>query len=398
MATQFQNNRFPVVTWRHPKNQAVLLRSSSFVPCSIAKKSMATSALGYVQAQAQAKFAHTKLSKAAEYAPGNEGGIGIYNVNVENYLLSVLLVSQMVRREQFNVASSLVQQLSIPPAAINFDPELPRTDSVDSFGAVSSPVPSSKRQLFNRPGSASSKDSGIAVEGAKAGKLLKNSPIPRRKLLVSKSPEATRKFSLGSFELRKYRGKGKGSNPSTSAGSSPKGSPDSNRKLPEKARSMSQLTAAEKSDSPSQSPQFPPKKLSGSDESCQQLEKKLVAGSTSNNDIQLGDIVVMEKRETSRSPERPMSPIDWEAVGNDRTESPISEENEKGGGKGTSGYSGSADESSSPELNEKRPNGLEIQWEHFEDRGKRKAIHQRVCVCVCVCVCERERDCEYACA
>jgi len=38
LAGQFQLNRFPVVTWRHPKKEVVLLRSSSFVPSVIGKK------------------------------------------------------------------------------------------------------------------------------------------------------------------------------------------------------------------------------------------------------------------------------------------------------------------------------------------------------------------------
>ena len=38
LACQFQHSRWPVVTWKHPKRDAVMLRSSSFVPSSITRK------------------------------------------------------------------------------------------------------------------------------------------------------------------------------------------------------------------------------------------------------------------------------------------------------------------------------------------------------------------------
>ena len=42
LASQFNLSRLPVVTWRHPRKEAVLLRSSSFIPSAIGKKKFST--------------------------------------------------------------------------------------------------------------------------------------------------------------------------------------------------------------------------------------------------------------------------------------------------------------------------------------------------------------------
>ena len=65
VASQFQHQRLPVVTWKHPNKKVVLLRSSSFVPCSIAKKSVSSSALAGIRHPSVAKQAKIAAANAA---------------------------------------------------------------------------------------------------------------------------------------------------------------------------------------------------------------------------------------------------------------------------------------------------------------------------------------------
>ena len=65
VASQFQHQRLPVVTWKHPDKKVVLLRSSSFVPCSIAKKTVSSSALAGIRHPSAAKLAKAAAANAA---------------------------------------------------------------------------------------------------------------------------------------------------------------------------------------------------------------------------------------------------------------------------------------------------------------------------------------------
>ena len=134
VASQFQHGRFPVVTWRHSKKQAVLLRSSCFVPSNSPQKVITGGALGYVQntvlqqgaklVGAGGKFVQQGAHKE-KGAISNLGGTGVFNVDVENYILGVLLVSQHARRE--GSKNDLFVELSMPPTTVEFDPEQQKT-------------------------------------------------------------------------------------------------------------------------------------------------------------------------------------------------------------------------------------------------------------------------------
>ena len=65
VASQFQHQRLPVVTWKRPDKKVVLLRSSSFVPCSIAKKTVSSSALAGIRHPSIAKQAKAAAANAA---------------------------------------------------------------------------------------------------------------------------------------------------------------------------------------------------------------------------------------------------------------------------------------------------------------------------------------------
>ena len=65
VASQFQHQRLPVVTWKHPDKKVVLLRSSSFVPCSIAKKTVSSSALAGIRHPSATKLAKAAAANAA---------------------------------------------------------------------------------------------------------------------------------------------------------------------------------------------------------------------------------------------------------------------------------------------------------------------------------------------
>ena len=64
VASQFQHQRLPVVTWKHPDKKVVLLRSSSFVPCSIAKKTVSSSTLAGIRHPSVAKQAKAAATNA----------------------------------------------------------------------------------------------------------------------------------------------------------------------------------------------------------------------------------------------------------------------------------------------------------------------------------------------
>ena len=97
MASQFLHNRFPVVTWKHSKTGATLLRSSSFVPSSIARKTVSSGPLvAYIQTPAR-QVVPSAGGGASEVQ--NVGGVGVYNEEVEKYLQTVLSISQSERRE-----------------------------------------------------------------------------------------------------------------------------------------------------------------------------------------------------------------------------------------------------------------------------------------------------------
>ena len=133
VASQFQHNRFPVVTWKHPGNQAVLLRAGSFLPSSDQQKfgPIANLPTAVIPGRNKLMGVAGRLagvgSKAKVNHPQGNGGCGVYNMDVEGYIMDILQLSQTYKRTRQK--SSLVNEISGAPKTMHFD--LPdRTSSV----------------------------------------------------------------------------------------------------------------------------------------------------------------------------------------------------------------------------------------------------------------------------
>ena len=141
VASQFQHNRFPVVTWKNPGNQAVLLRSAGFVPSSDPQKFGALSNLpaavlpgkSKLMAGVAGKFAAVGGGKAKAPHFQASAGSGVFNIDVEGYILDVLQFSQNQRKKREK--SSLVNEMSVAPKMMHF--ELPDRSS-GGFGLIGS--------------------------------------------------------------------------------------------------------------------------------------------------------------------------------------------------------------------------------------------------------------------
>lgn len=362
MATQFQHNRFPVVTWKHPKKQAVLLRSSSFVPSSIGRKTVgSSSALGNV--------IHPGSKPSGERGSPNLGGVGVYNVEVENFLLSVLLVSQTERSENEQAQGDLVSHMSMPPQTMQFDPEMYRTLS------VSVQRPNLHRPLGNQP----SNDSGLGFDFVSGRARTSSFDFLSRKLRkgissVSKlakhdfgdsgspkgspKPGVRRRMRKGTSSPQLVRRR---SNPEDEAEHPPlEDIPQS----PTKMVSPTSVLKVEEPVSPSsapQSPQVAPAKLGH-----KRAKSMGHASDLSSSDVDLADIIMTEKRDSSMSPEKLSNTIDWEAVGNDGTESPVPVEGRP--------RMATPDAGSSPEPPSRKPDELDIEWDHFEQDERPKQV------------------------
>ena len=352
MATHFQHSRIPVITWKHPKKQAILLRSSSFVPCSIAKKTVSSSALGNV--------IHPGSKPSGGRGSPNQGGVGVYNVEVENYLLSVLLVSQTERNENEQVHDDLVRHLSLPPQTIQFLPEMYRTSSISSLRQSPTHKPLHP-QL--------SPDSGLGGDFTATrtrtssfdvlGKLRKGvSKLTRYGLGESGSPRLTPKLgghkqNKGDLspQLVKRR-----SNPELEEKIGHPPLDDTPQDPTRKLLPVSRVKLGEplSPSSAPHSPQLAPVRHKRAKSMGQ-------VSDLSTSDVDLADIIMTEKRESSMSP--PGGTVDWEAVGSDRTESPMSADERA--------QTATPDRESSPELPTQKPNGLDVAWGHFEDSTSR---------------------------
>lgn len=361
MANQFQHNRFPVITWKHSKKQAVLLRSSSFVPSSIARKTVSASALGYVQ---------TGITHTSGKPPGNAGGVGVYNIDVENYLLSILLVAQTDRSQQAN--GSLVRQVLMPPRTVEFDPELRRASSISG---------STPYRLLTEQSTAASVDSGLGGDLQLGRKVQEGDLHFRRRSSIGStephkitfgSPQFVRKLARkagSSFSKLTHRRQGSYDD---TLSKSPVGSSSKHDRVNQKSFSASQLmsTKLESADgnnrpeSPEvllENPLSPPPPFT--------KEKSPVG---SEGDIQLTDIVVLERRSSSCSPS---SMIDWEAVGNER-ETPVLGEQDHPSTSTPDDERGC----SSPEFPVKDREELDIEWDHYEEQEAREFSDDSLCL------------------
>ena len=411
------------------------------------------------------------------------------NIEVENYLLSVLLINQVERNQKDDTdASNLVLQVSIPPRAMEFD----RTASVSSTSSNPATPRRHHKPLCNQPSSASAASAAStgSVDSGLGGDTVQQQQPPPKAATNGGSPEANRKgkgtaskffrkfskrggllshknskASKGTTERKRTTQSESNASPDiatkgieldsvtdgpehaemeTSEGHSspgpvasdrsiesdvssttPKGSPDLSldRKTSSTGSSSSpQLTRNEDTQSPSESPEqvrkltaengisslpqltegIPaspigssrwsrkaikkaspkltqkvlPKEKPKSPPSSPTLElpffdreeraKSPVDGTAeapSGDGIELTDIIVEEKRETSMSPTPSgLEPsIDWEAVGEDsRTLTPVQA--------GEDHFrTTTPEDASSPELSDRRVGSLELNWEHFQN-------------------------------
>ena len=296
LASQFQHNRFPVVTWKHPRKQAVLLRSSSFVPSSISKKSVSASALSTVfhTSKPVDQFVHT-------------GGVGLYNNEVEQYLYNFIVVEKGEAP-----SSDLISHLSIPPQRIEFERDW-RRDSIrssrsndsDSVDGKETEKPRSRAmttieglQLRSRIGSLVSQlipsrrnrdTQSIIGRRYSINKKQKTSPVFNRKDVLE-IQESYSKICIPKGTLERQ----------------PKNETDGVR------LSVGSLELEEGSKSASNSPKL-------STGGRRTLVHRRAHSSGQLIDLALSDIDLSLKDGTT-SPNRPMSPIDWEAIGNNHTD------------------------------------------------------------------------------
>ena len=125
VSSQFQHNRFPVVTWKSPSNQAVLLRSGCFVPGMTPQKFGPLGNLPTAVLPAKNKL----IGVAGRFAgvgnkekvthPQANGGTGVFNMDVEGYMLDILHLSQSYRRKRRK--SNLLSEISRAPETMHFD-------------------------------------------------------------------------------------------------------------------------------------------------------------------------------------------------------------------------------------------------------------------------------------
>ena len=241
----------------------------------------------------------------------------MYNVEVENYLLSVLLVSQTERNENEQAHDDLVRHLSLPPQTLQFLPEMYRTSSISSL-RQSPPHKPLHPQL--------SPDSGLGGDfTASRTRTSSFDVLGKIKKGVSKltkqggSPRLTPK--LGGH---KHLHKGDSSPQLAKRRSDPEleeevGLPpledipqDPTRKLLPVSRVK--LGEPLSPNSAPHSPQLAPVRHKRAKSMGQ-------VSDLSTSDVDLADIIMTERHESSMSPP---GAVDWEAVGSDRTESPLS--------------------------------------------------------------------------
>ncbi len=313
LAGQFQHNRWPVVTWKHPRKEAVLLRASSFVPSTITRKKFSQ--------QMGAKFLPSIAQKqlASDEAMQNRAGVGVYNREFENYLYGLILDSPKNR-----TTLDLVEHISMPPPMMEFEEELrrqgsfrgpppspsPSNDSIESELADSKAEPISRNRaatyayrIRTRVGSSVSQLSRVVIPEVKGRK---KSPAAKRKLSSRRgmfsSPQLPRATKTSEDATKRH------SSCSTSSDLSVEKAKwrESLKEEDEKEEEEQKMSTKSASSSPTLAKKKTHKRTRSSDE---------IVGLTSS-EIDLKDIIMAEK---TGSPEPPVSPIDWEAMGSDKT-------------------------------------------------------------------------------
>ena len=111
-APQFLSNRLPVVTWKHQKSKAVLLRSASFVSHVTSKrKGILTS------------------TKHTPDKPPELDASGIFSADVEAFISTIINACPGVEREA-DMSNSLSRDVTMPPTSLTFAAE----DRLSQYG------------------------------------------------------------------------------------------------------------------------------------------------------------------------------------------------------------------------------------------------------------------------
>ena len=288
----------------------------------------------------------------------NLGGIGVYNADVENYLLQFLLVEKRDKP-----TSALIHEISMPPETMEFDRvgslrrgQLNSADSSDSIDsgvgvdattstdATHQPQIRGRAATFDvykirtRVGSKVAQITKISPEVLASKPTQKRSGTTSVKRFLStkkKSPSSPQVFqsqrkSYSFAEIGQIFG---GSN--SSNGATP---PSPRSVLLENGGVKSALKESEREGEDVVDSGMKASKMPRSAESSPQMATKFAHASkilaqqrakSSDNiadlsGIELADIEMTEKQSvSSESSVRPMSPIDWEAVGDNRTEEKV---------------------------------------------------------------------------
>lgn len=306
IAGQFQHNRFPVVTWKHPKKEAVLLRSSSFVPSTIVKKKFTAVGVG---AKLMPSVASKQQSREdSNLVFQNKAGVGVYNSDVEKYFYELFSTN--------TPSLDLVKQLSIPPPMMEFETELKRQSS---YLPPASPAPSSDSTEFtdgeNKKATAAAYNITIRTRVGSSVSQITRVKVQPEKDPVQKRKLSSRRKMFSSPQLPK-RKKKEGNEDSASRHSSCSTASDISIQREsvreEELEAVNEATLPSKpiprsaNTSPILVSKKPTHKRTRSSDEVIEMNPA---------DVDLKDITVLEK---TGSPEPPVSPIDWEALGNEK--------------------------------------------------------------------------------
>lgn len=243
--------------------------------------------------------------------------MGIYNADVENYLYNLVLVSPSTAP-----SIDLVQHISMPPPTMEFDGE--ELKRQNSFRGPPSPSPTHDNspdldldfaknggirgraqtyayKIRNRVGSSVSQLSRVVVNESKG------SPAVHRKL-------STKKKMFSSPQLRKKSINDDSVSRHSSCSTSSDLSARFRESLKEEPEEEEEEGTTRKTQTPRSANTSPTTTIKRSSHKRTRSSDQVIE--LKANEIELQDIKILLK---SGSPEPPISPIDWEVVGNDKT-------------------------------------------------------------------------------
>lgn len=133
ISSQFQSNRLPVVTWRHPVNEAVLLRSSSFVTPSVTHR----------------KKPSIHLSKNS--SSDRVIDMGILSPDVEALVTTIVNACPLIESHG-SLHGSFTGEMSMPPTSLMFAPDdavFDQSSNRDSVDGDNSPASQYHYSLYS---------------------------------------------------------------------------------------------------------------------------------------------------------------------------------------------------------------------------------------------------------